>query len=326
MSRSCILLTTDIKYLFPTLVTAITARKHSDPATADVIVACFGDEHGAMQPFRHAFAAEGVELALHSPAIIEGASPMMARLLLTRFVPAEYEEILYLDGDIIINRSLDPLLGISLPDGGFLAANDPISFIVAKDTREAISHRARMHQFGICGEMMNSYFNSGVLRIRRQGWAETGEKAWEFYCRHKGRSQFPDQDALNYAGWKNRLPMSMKWNFPIFLRNANLDSALEPHVFHFMSSPKPWHGSFSPWNASWHMPYREALVKYPALSPYVDRLSPLRTLKYRLQQRYKHLSELLLWGLSQRKTDILHYESACFPIPHQPAIPETAAA
>ena len=326
MSRSCIVLTTDVQYLFPTLAAAITARKHSDRATTDVIVFCFGSEDKSLQGFKDAFGLEGLELSLQNSRIIDEASPMLARLFLTRFVPSEYDDLLYLDGDIIVDGSLDPLLRVSIGDGCFLAANDPISFMVAEETHEGESQRTRMQQFGICGEMAHSYFNSGVLRISRNGWAETGKKAWDFYCRHKGRSRFPDQDALNYAGSRNRLPMSMTWNFPIFLRNANLDQALQPRITHYMSSPKPWHGNFAPWNSTSHKLYRELLARYPMLAPYVDRLSPLRVLKYHLQQRYKQLAESWQWGQSNRRTNILQYEQLCYPIPDLTASTRTGLA
>lgn len=320
MSRTCIVLTTDSRYLFPTLVGAITARTHSDPSNTDVIVFCFGAEDGCLQSFRPAFARENVELAVLDPRVIEGASPMMARLFLHKFLPAEYDEILYMDGDILVNGSLNPLLRVCLPDGSFLAANDPISFILDEENAEGTGHRTRMQQFGISGEMMRSYFNSGVLRLRRHGWAEIGKKAWDFYCRFKGRSAFPDQDALNFAGWRSRMPMSMSWNFPVFMHNAQLGTSINPRVTHFMSAPKPWQGNFAPWDSDAQRPYRNALAKYPMLESYLHRLSPMRSLKYRLQQRYKQLTETVQWGWSPRREKILRYELLCFPIAETPSL------
>jgi lipopolysaccharide biosynthesis glycosyltransferase len=155
------------------------------------------------------------------------------------------------------------------------------------------------------------YFNSGVLRLNRKGWDAIGMEAWRWCKQHSSPSRFPDQDAINIVGRKHRLHLSLRWNFPIFLRNAGVEAMVLPRVHHFMSSPKPWHGNFAPWGRRFSAAYTEPLRRFPTLSPHLDRLPAAKTLRYCLQQRAKQITESITWGMSHRKARILDYEQAC---------------
>jgi hypothetical protein len=106
-----------------------------------------------------------------------------------------------------------------------------------------------------------------------------------------------------------RIPMSLAWNFPIFMRNAGVEAAIRPSVYHFMSNPKPWQGVFPPWRADANEPYREIVRRYPALAAHSPRMSAGRRLRYHVQQRYKKIGEVVTWGLSHRRRRILRYEA-----------------
>ena len=308
----CILYTTDPTYLFPTLVSAMQARRHSSRHTADVLIFCLDLDEVTSAAFAPVCAAEGVRLVPLSRELIEGQSAMLARLFLTRFVPSHYKDYLYLDGDIHILGSLDPLLQMPVPDGHFLAVNDPMTFQLADNT--ALSNDLRMHLKTLGLSMADSlnYFNSGVLRICAAGWQDIGSEAWGHYQRLGTGSRFPDQDALNLAGRERKLPLSLTWNYPAFLRHSRVEPEIRPRIKHFMSSPKPWNGPFPPWSKADCEPYHKAIRRYPTLSPFrPNPLSYRDRLGYHLQQNGKRLVESVSWGLSKRRDRILNYQASC---------------
>ncbi|HEY0786662.1 MAG TPA: glycosyltransferase, partial [Acidobacteriaceae bacterium] len=254
---------------------------------------------------------EKIALVRVSSQVIEGATAMMSRLFLTRFVPSRYDQYLYMDGDVLIRGSLDPLLDTPVPAGCFLAANDPFTFLLEDHTWQSRRLHAHLREAGIGPEQARSYFNTGVLRIHRSGWEQTGERAWKHFSKNRVASRFPDQDAMNLAAGGSRLPMSLRWNYPVFLSNARLGGRIAPRIHHFMSAPKPWQGCFAPWTEEACEPYQTALRTYPQMAGFAPLLSLATQAKYALQQDLKQAVETVTWGLSKRRARILAYEQMC---------------
>ena len=303
-----IIFTTDEAYLFPTLISAIQARHHASHDKADVLICHFGLSPKAETVFGPLCAEAGISLLFVRPADVEHASPMMSRLFLDRFVPTRYAQFLYLDGDVQFSRSLDPLIAAPVAAGSFLAANDPMTFLMAVDdplSRDLARHLAGI---GLTADEASHYFNTGVLRINRDGWNAVGEHAWRLTRDGARTFRFPDQDPLNIAGRSCHVPLSLAWNFPVFMRNAGLHSAVDPCITHFMSSPKPWHGAFRPWDERACQPYRDIIARVPALEPFRQRLTLRGHLHYRLLQTYKHLSERRSWSQGARYARVMKYE------------------
>ena len=305
MPLCCIAYTCDPAYLFPTLVSACQARAHASHDLADVIIFGFGLDSSTLDLVSPICASEHVELLPVASEVIENAPTMHARLFLDRFAPPQYTRFLYMDGDVQITGSLNPLIQIHVPPGRFLAANDPLTFQIDDGSRQSRLLARHLQSLGFAEEQAHLYFNSGVLRISRNGWKQIGEGAWEVLRKMKTPARFPDQDALNLVAGESRLPMSLIWNFPIFLRNARLTSAIQPRVQHFMSTPKPWQGCFAPWTPDECEPYRRLLGKYPSLSALRPRITAARRATYHLTQQRKRAVETLSWGLSPRRPRIL---------------------
>lgn len=312
MAECCVAYTTDSTYLFPTLVSAIQARRNCSLDAADVIIFGIDISTEVERAFAPVCAKENIGLISVGNKMVEGQTAILARFFLNRFVPKQYTQYLYLDGDVHILGSLDPLVRAPLSEGHFLAANDPMTFQLADNGPQSRDLSSHLELIGLSGEQALGYFNSGVLRIHRTGWDSIGEQSWEYCRRLGGMSRFHDQDALNLVAGGSRLPMSLAWNFPVFLRNSRVESTIKPKITHFMSSPKPWHGCFPPWTRESCRPYSDAVRNYPTLAPFSSMHMPSgKRAIYHLQQRGKKLSELLTWGLSERRSRILSYEASC---------------
>ncbi len=309
MSNRCICYTTDPGYLFPTFVSAMQARRHAPTHIADVAIFSIGVPAQQEAAFAHASAQEGIRFLSVPSKHLDGASAMLARLFLDRIVPADYDQLLYIDGDTQITNTLVPLLQAQVPPGHFCAASDPMTFSLQSSNRSDQQLINYFSSIGLNATKQRTYFNSGVLRINRTGWNEIGHNSWILFQKLRGRSRYPDQDALNLAAMEQRIPMSLVWNFPIFLRNARLEADISPHIVHYMGSPKPWHGQFMPWGAAEYDAYLAAAHRYPALIPFLSHMPWPRKLKYMMQQRYKKIQETAIWGSGRRHHEILHYES-----------------
>ena len=309
MVKCCICYTTDPGYFFPTFVSARQARQNSSSEHADVIIFVIGALRQSERTMAILCEAEGIGFMAICPGRIEGADAMMARLFLDRFAPSQYEELLYLDGDTQVAGCLDPLIKMHVPNGHFMAARDPLAFSLSPKNLGRDKQAIYFQSAGLSATQGRGYFNSGVLRINRDGWDEIGREAWRLFCLMRDTTRFPDQDALNLAGWHQYIPMSLCWNFPIFLRNAGFEQRVEPRILHYMGRPKPWHGGFLPWGKVGYQPYLDAVVQYPELLPFLERLPRGRKIKYYAQQHYKRVFEHLTWRQGFRSRAMLAYEN-----------------
>jgi hypothetical protein len=308
VARCCVCFISDDRLLFPTLLSAIQAHAHISPELADVFIFAIEPDSRTNEVFARICESEGIQYKVIRRAVVEGETGMYSRLFLDRFVPDEYSQILYLDGDVQVGQSLDPLIRTDVGAGQFLAARDPIAISVQDEGPAARRLHEYMRNLGLSEAQFMNYFNTGVLRINREGWRQIGVNAYRFLQQKGGACQWHDQSALNAVSNGQYRPMSFRWNFPIFFRNCGVEREIAPAIYHFMSNPKPWHGSFPPWTRHAVTPYRDLIVKYQGLQPYVPRLAGWKAPKYFLQQRGKRVSELVGWRFSARRGRIMAAE------------------
>ncbi len=176
MPSCCICYTTDPGYLFPTFVSAMQARLHTPADIADVAIFSIGGSAQQEEAFVRASAVEGIRFLSVPPDRLDGADAMLARLFLDRIVPADYGQLLYIDGDTQITGALTPLLQAQVPAGQFCATSDPMTFSLRSDGRSDHKLVSYFASLGLDGTRQRNYFNSGVLRINRTGWDEIGRE------------------------------------------------------------------------------------------------------------------------------------------------------
>ena len=305
-ARCAICFATDEGYLLPTLVAAAQARRWSAAGLAEVLVLAVGLDARASAAATPAFAEAGVRL-MHIDAAAVGGDAMMVRLHLHRLVPERFAELLYLDADVQVVGPLDPLLARPVPAGHLRAALDPMALRVRAGGRDGAAMAARMAAAGIPAGQRARYFNSGVLHIARDGWEEIAAVARVAAGQVvAGWGPFPDQDALNIAASGRVLPLSLAWNFPVFLSNAGVDRVVAPAILHFMARPKPWDGAFPPWTTAEARPYREMQRRHPGLA--LPPISAARWLRYAVQQRVKRRLEAWTWGRGALRAAVLEAE------------------
>lgn len=295
-ARACCCYAVDEAYLLPTLLSASQLRRGTPRATADVVVVCFGPATDVTAAAAALCAREGIRFLTVPTSLLDGAPMICARFFLCDVLERDYRDIVYLDGDTQVAGSLEPLLAHAVKPGEILAAPDPMAVMIDSGKAPWPARRAYFERLGVPLHRQGAYFNSGVLRFRREDWHDLSRECLKLCAERGAAFEFRDQDALNIVAGGHQRPMSFRWNFPPFFMNFGADVAIAPRVYHFMSNPRPWHGAFAPWGRAWHDPYRAFLVENPALARSMRRIGPLRTMKYAAQQRFKRHMEARQWG------------------------------
>lgn len=164
---------------------------------------------------------------------------MYYRFLLPE-VLADEDKVLYLDCDIIVRHSLQPLYDISL-EGTALAA------VVGESSDDIVFENTLLLQ--------NKYFNSGVLLLNLEYWRrhDVTRRLVQWVADNPGKCSLPDQNALNkvldgkvvyadytfnYQEWwfRESLVHYMHYSKWEEIREKGKD----PVVVHFCEAEKPW--------------------------------------------------------------------------------------
>lgn len=169
------------------------------------------------------------------------------RLMIGEALPTDVRRVLYLDSDVLIEDSLEPLWD----------CEDP----------QAVVHAVRsVHYPWVCTygavdswpelglDPRKPYFNSGVLLIDLERWRDldVGRQALDYLASPLANGTLADQEALNVVlagSWSELHP---RWNqqTPLLDRNRGVEAVypddvieearLHPAIVHFLSRPKPW--------------------------------------------------------------------------------------
>lgn len=301
MSRHAVCYVASDRYLFQTVLSALQARAHLDESGDVVVVGISAtreptDETAA---FARVCDDNGILFQVASLDLLEGQHPMWGRLFLDRMLPADVEEILYLDGDTQVVGSLDALVFAEPPARGAIAVRDPIVFI-----RESVPAFAKEIDEGwdrasLPASVRSRYLNSGMLRLSRDTLAQLRDDALTIQRERGSSLRFADQDAINLALDDRVDVVSMEWNFPGFLLDSNISRLVDFRIIHFMSDPRPWNATLWPWGSTYHQPYVDLVERYPDVRPFWDRATGTQLVRFRAQQAWKRLNERPRWNTPQ---------------------------
>lgn len=184
-------------------------------------------------------------------------SIVLARLLLTQYLPDDLRTILYLDCDTIVNGSLTELESREFENKEYAFAAVPELYMPQKQKK----------YLGL--DTNDIYFNCGVLLINLDFWRKQNlqQVFIEYYSEMQGKLMYNDQDILNHCCKGKILPLSHKYNLPpvlyyfprYFIKNyqpayycKNMQEykyiLKNPVIIHYLGEERPWvHGNFSPY-------------------------------------------------------------------------------
>lgn len=214
------------------------------------------------------------------------------RLLLPERLPEEIDNVLYLDGDTVVDGSIRALYNTDIHDAYIAGAKDTVN-IFGKD---------HCRDLGLPQNYI--YFNAGVVLINAKRIREDKrqEEFFKFIRQHADILSACDQDVLNATLYKavSYIPPVYNYNYwtekDVALRlftKEEIEAALHrPVIVHYIGPVKPWHyKSIHPKKALWwhylrQTPYKDYrpkdknlknIVAYFFLRTIVRPIKPLLT-------------------------------------------------
>jgi lipopolysaccharide biosynthesis glycosyltransferase len=191
----------------------------------------------------------------------------LARLCLHEVVPAKYENIVYLDGDVQIADDISQLVRFRVPDQKILAGRSSAWLSMRDQYNNIISEDYLVELGGVTPE---GDFNSGVLAFRRETWINAAPKALTFFFENSAICILHDQSALNAIFKDNVLFLPPKYNFHHVYSELYVQNRYAPAIVHFTGPQKPWHYFGPPWGKRFHRSYVGLLREQPWLSEHLQ--------------------------------------------------------
>lgn len=265
--NTAVVLITDQNFLVPTIGTALAVKSNISDKSLPIFIYITDLENKKVRELNLIMQPKGISIKsafipdlkkISSTEFNKTHVPVtaMARLWINDLLETKYKKFLYLDGDIDITASLDPLLQLHIPPAGFLAAPDLPSLTTNNYGENARLTRDYLKGLGITNP--SNYFNDGVLLVDRTGWADISAEAWTYFKRHPERCRYHEQSALNAVAGQSRGQLSLLWNYQSDFMAA-IDPRkwkFEPAIWHFTGSPKPWQASAFPWPKSFGQSFK----------------------------------------------------------------------
>ena len=161
------------------------------------------------------------------------------RLLLADILPQDLNKILYLDGDIIVTRSLKSLWETDISNYSLGAV---VNQTYGKNFWERLNYPRE-----------KGYFNSGVLLVNVKYWREnTLSVKFIDYLKHNSNVLvYPDQDVLNFILQDSKLLLPERYNMQEFFYRTDREKVdcenseeiekylFDPTILHY-TGKKPW--------------------------------------------------------------------------------------
>jgi lipopolysaccharide biosynthesis glycosyltransferase len=192
----------------------------------------------------------------------------LGRFAIQKFLPAQYQNIVYFDGDIQIVGDIEPLVNFRVPPG-HLAAAPEFVWLTEGDIGDFWrKHKAYLGKLGI--ENPKEYFNSGVMAADRSTWTDKSQEALGFFEKHSDLCLYHDQSALNAVCRGSVIYISPIYNYSSFYANLNINEEMNPKIIHFTGGGKPWNYVGPPWNGKFYGIYKAFIEANPTLSKYLD--------------------------------------------------------
>lgn len=222
------------------------------------------------------------------------------RLFMSSLLPVDVDKVIYLDGDLIVRKSLKDLWNTDMENYSVGVVPDSLS--------GTLSYYNRLHYPITLG-----YFNSGMMLINLSYWRkhQLEDKFVKFIKESKSRIYLPDQDVLNYVTRESKKHVAIKYNvqtqflykmefqcFSVYQYHEEFEEARrDPVIIHFSGC--------RPWEKGCNHPFKEEFFKYRSHTIWND--MPLKKVHKGLKF---HTKEFIRWALTP--FGITHYVSDYF--------------
>lgn len=277
MKKTAIILVTDGGFLVPTLVVCKQlAARSAVTDIADIIVYLVDVDDNTRLKLKSEFKYAGIYFEpLTSKSFVPGKDvyfhqnhvPVvsLARLALSESISRQYENILYLDGDLQIVGDVSPLVRYVVPEGKIAVCRGALWL-------ENITENEHWRSYlsGLGGVDANQYFNAGVLAFRRETWSDLAPRALQFFFDNSKQCERHDQSALNAVCKGRTVELAPAYNFHSPYAALYVQHSYRPAIIHFTGPNKPWKYAGLPWGTQFMHSYTELLGQHPFLNDFLS--------------------------------------------------------
>ena len=201
--------------------------------------------------------AAPTERVAQYPALSYVTRPSYYYFLAPDALGPEIQQVIYLDCDVIVRRSLAHLAAMPMNGKAVLGVPDPWAPFA-----ESPYGIGMWRELGIPPGTSN--YNSGVLLLDLQRWRELGlqDRVFAFLDTHADRILMQDQEAINAVLWREFGRLDARWNQVPEFFDADAPGLVEydalqleaictdPWCVHYAVPSKPWHGgNRHPWRS-----------------------------------------------------------------------------
>ena len=198
--------------------------------------------------------------------------------LLVSSIFENYDKIIYLDSDIIVEKDIQELYNIDIGSNSIAAVLDTV---IAYDLDYGLLNmglKTYLSKF-LNIKDTNKYFNSGVLLINIKKWKELEIENKLLQVARINNKFFHDQNVLNSVFQEDYYELPQQWNFQYHVKFQWLeyhkklpeeliklydDISIKPFLIHYTSVQKPWIQLNHSYVANWW--------KYARKSPFYEQL------------------------------------------------------
>jgi lipopolysaccharide biosynthesis glycosyltransferase len=281
-AKTAVFFTTDYGFLIPTVVVAlqIRAQIQGDNET-DILIFLVDFLEAETRTLNAEFAAHDIQFIDMQSSAYEDAGTYyhkshipkstLARLCVSAMIPAQYEDLIYMDGDIQIVGDISRLLKWKVRPGYVLAVLDQ-GLLELGEPGSSVSRFYTTYTAALGLKHPFEYFNAGVLAFQRSTLLAKGPEALRYFHENSEKCTQHDQSALNAVFKGCREYLSPRYNFMTKFQAIGAESFVHPVVIHFADMHKPWHEPVKPWLTQYAGIYGEMIKKYPVLANYVPYL------------------------------------------------------
>ena len=306
MKEMAAVYTVSPNYIPQAFLSALQLKSHS-ARPVRIFIICFGSIGSNISPIEDYFRASGIELIQCAISMLQGLPIACARFFISKILPDDFDSVVYLDADTQIFGSIFELQAAPFGNKSIMAAPDPMSLISEHNSKIGKASLAHFNKLNLHYSKHEAYINSGVMRLNMSHWDAISRECVSMISDRKDLFYF-DQDAINIVAKNDLILLSLKWNFPAFLLNSNIKVLPAPCIVHFMSNPRPWHGSFMPWGKEYYFNYKTLFKNFPQLESLTEGISILRIIMYKILMLEKFIFESAIWKSNAVKMQLITYE------------------
>lgn len=226
------------------------------------------------------------------------------RLLISNLLPESVDKVIYMDCDIIINKSIKELWDTDLT-GYALAAVKQIGF----------GYEAERLGYPI----EYGYFNAGVNVINLTFFREhnVSERLLKYIADNYSKIKYHDQDTLNAVLYDKTLHIMPQWNMTSIIyayqlqkRGDNVAGVVlndykaekenafntlkDPNVVHYVSRPKPWQDNCVHPLYHLYYDYAKLTIHFKNIHPQKEWIRQIAVLRNALRERLSAIKQSIV--------------------------------